>query len=230
MTASENGVSNPNQQGIENPTRSVPPGTLLYSQLFSCPPYNGLRSETLTTNSETADDFILGTGSPISIVRWWFFMAADPLTTDWIIRIYDNQNCLPSSLLQTWNIPATEITFEYACSEFGMNVYDLWAGLTPAFVPSPGTYYWISIQAVAAEEFWCTYGNSGDYLNCPGAFKSAYFGFPDFTSTLITQGESMDFTFELYTSEQVPVSDWALYLGIVLIIGFAIFQVFRIVR
>lgn len=197
-----------------SPNRTIPPGTLLFSNPFACPPVNGLRSETNLTNSEVADDFILNSNWSVSIVRWWFFMLDNPATTNWIIRIYNNSDCLPSSLVSTWNIAAADVNYEFVCSEFGNSIYDCWANLTPPFSAVSGQHYWISIQAVGITEFWST---STNLFTCIGAFKSAFFGFPNFgPDTGELGGIPSDFAFELYGS-RVPLSNWAIILGVILI-------------
>jgi hypothetical protein len=141
----------------------------------------------------------------IDIVRWWFFMVDDPGSTDWYIRFYDDMNCLPSSLLYEAYVPAFEVSYEYVCDAYDMPIFDCWAFLSTAFTPAPGVPYWISIQAVGMYEWWCTWGDMGIFLNCPGAFKSAYFGFPDFVPDILPLGGFFaDFAFELYEDSDLP--------------------------
>lgn len=220
-------------QVIDNPNRSTPPGTMLYSQPFSCPPWNGLRSETVSSGAEAADDFIISTVSDVNIARWWFFMADDPATTGWIIRIYDNQACLPSNLLGTWSIAAADVTYEYVCNQWGWTIFDCWAEFSPAFTPTPNEHYWISIQAVNWDEYWCVYGNPGDIFNCSGAFRSAYHGWPDWIPNEPVLGVPSDMTFELYYNTpapgEVPISNWAIGIGIFLILTLAVLRFRRMV-
>jgi hypothetical protein len=212
------------KQFPSSPNRTTPPGTLLFSNPFTCPPANGLRSETNTTNSESADDFVLNSNWNVSIARWWFYMVDNPATTSWIIRIYNNQNCLPSSLVSSWNIAAADVNYEYVCSAFGFSIYDCWTNLTPVFPAVAGQHYWISIQAVGWEEYWAT---TNALFACEGAFKSAYFGYPNFVpdDILISQN---DFAFELYGA-RIPLSNWALILGVVLIGTFVFIRYRRMV-
>jgi hypothetical protein len=207
-----------------SPNRTTPPGTLIFSSPFTCPPANGLRSETNTTNSEVADDFVLNSNWTVSIARWWFFMGDDPATTSWIIRIYNNQNCLPSSLVTTWNVSAADVNYENVCSAFGFSIYDCWANLTPPFTALSGQHYWISIQAVGWVDYWAT---SNATFDCMGAFKCAYVGYPDWVPDS-TQLAPTDFAFELYGS-RVPLSNWALILGVVLIGTFVFIRYRRMI-
>lgn len=214
-------------QTIENPNRSIPPGDLVYSQPFVCPPFNGvISSEGI---AELADDFIITSSSSVTTVRWWFFMFDDPNTTSWVIRIYDNQSCLPSALLGTWNITPGEVTFEYVCSAFNFPIYDLWANLSPVFIALPNVHYWISISAVGvAPDFWSTYGNPGVFFNCPGVIYSPANGFPVFTDLTSFIGFPTDFSYELYSTGEVPgevpISNWAIGLGIFLIFAVGVWR------
>jgi hypothetical protein len=206
---------------ISNPSRSVPPGILLYSNAFTCPPYNGLSSESWAA-SETAVDFILPSNNLVNTVRWWFLINANPATTNWVIRFYDNQACLPDNLLYTWNIAAADVNYEYVCDAFGYPVYDMWANLNPGFNAQAGQTYWISVQAVISDSyraFWST----GEYKDCYGAFKSVYFGVPNWYNTNDYAAIS-DFAFEIYTAREVPVSNWALFIGIGLILVFTVIR------
>jgi hypothetical protein len=204
---------------ILNPSRSIPPGTLLYSNAFTCPPDNGLSSESWAS-SETAVDFVLPSNNLVNTVRWWFLMNADPATTNWIIRFYDNQDCFPDNLLYTWNIAAADVTYEHVCDAFGYPAYDMWTNLNPGFNAQAGQTYWISVQAVISESY-RAFWSSGEYKDCTGAFRSVYFGSSDWISSITEAGIS-DFAFEIYTAKEVPVSSWALFIGIGLILVFTV--------
>lgn len=217
-----------------NSGRSIPPGTLLYSQSFSCPPINGLASVTNFFNTygpiECGDDFIVSTNVNISAIRWWFYMGDNPLTTNWIIRIYNDNNCLPSGLLGTYNISAADVNSEYVCANFGLNIYDCWADLGTTFLVQANTVYWITIQAEGTFDFWSIYGNHGQYLNCPGAGKFPTFGYFDFVhlNNPSFYDADADFSFEIYgeatSPGAVPVSNWAIGIGIFLILTLAVLR------
>ena len=216
---------------MNNSIRSIPPGTLIYSQPFSCPPVNGISS--IEGIYEDADDFILTSSSNVDIVRWWFSMNDDPATTSWVIKIYDNQDCLPSALLGTWNITPADVTYEYVCTGLGLPIYDIWANLTPAFVPMPNVNYWIAITVVSGSynNYWCEFGIAGDYYNCPGVIK---FGSSDFQSISSYLGYNWDFIFELYSTPatppiETPISNWALGIGIFLIFAVALIRFRKLV-
>jgi hypothetical protein len=220
-------------QVIDNSNRSVPPGNLIYSQPCICPPTDGFGSK--EDVFDVADDFILTSSSSVNIVRWWWsFPNVNLNTTAWTIKIYNNQSCLPSSLVGTWNITAADVTYENVCTFIGWPVYDTWAGLTPAFIPLPNVNYWISIApAGGVSVYWIAYGNPGDYLNCPGVVKSSNPSYhPEFTDIEHYKGYHEDFTFELYSTEtppvETPVSNWAIGLGIFLILGLAALRFRRI--
>jgi hypothetical protein len=226
----ENGSQKAPGQTIENPSRSVPPGDLLYSNPFTCPPYNGLASETWT-DTEVAVDFVLGSSASVGIVRWWFFInPVDINGQDWIIRIYDDISCTPDALLGTWNITGPEVTAETYCSDFGYDAWDCWAYLNPAFSANAGQTYWVSVQAVVAEPdrgFWCSYGTQGQYNDCTGMWRSSFFGIPNWETTS-NQGQD-EFCFEVYGGQTVPFSNWALFLGIGLILVFTVVRFRKLV-
>jgi hypothetical protein len=224
---------------VSNSNRSIPQGTLVYSQIFFCPPPSGLASSTNYYYSygptETAEDFILASAANINIVRWWFFINDNPLTTNWIIRIYDNANCLPSNLITTYNLMASDISYEFVCTTFGLPVYDCWANLGSAFSAQAGVHYWISIQADGGYEWWCESNTYGYYVNCLGAFKSPFYGYDDFvpSNSYYALGYNADFSFELYTSEappsETPISNWAIGIGIFLILAAAVVRFRKII-
>ena len=210
-------------QFINNGNRSVPPGILIYSQPYSCPPIDGLSVQ--EGSFEVADDFIISSSSSINVVRWWYFWTQDP--AGWVIRIYDNQSCLPSTLLGTWNIAPGDVTYEYVCDQYGYPIFDAWVNISPSFVPVPNAHYWISITPVNFE-YWAEYGAAGYYLNCFGVVKCPGCGLPDFVDIATFLGHHYDFTFELYSGGtnpgEVPIANWAIGLGIFLILGLAAFR------
>jgi hypothetical protein len=221
---------------MNNSNRSIPPGTLIYSQPYSCPAYSQIASATNFAGSayvECADDFILTSAENIDIVRWWFAMGDDPLITNWIIRIYDNSNCLPSGLINTYNISAADVNFEQGCGY----IYDFWANLEPAFSAQAGVHYWISIQADGnAFDMWTTNGTAdGQYFNCMGAVKAPTLGYyefvPDANPYMFALGA--DLNYELYSAPapppiETPVSNWAIGIGIFLILTIAVLRFRRL--
>jgi hypothetical protein len=75
-----------------------------------------------------------------------------------------------------------------------------------------------------------------DYIStvtgCQGAFKSATFGYPEYLPAGgLIGGSPIDFSFELYGGEiaQTPVSNWALFIGIGLILIAAVIRFRRII-
>lgn len=229
--AEEYGSANiPEPEYYGSSTRSVPPGTLLYANPFINNIINGLSSESWA-DSECAPDFLLQAPADIAIIRWWFLINSNPATTDWIIRIYNNQNCLPNSLLGTWNISAASVNYEVIGSGFGYPLIDFWAALNPVFQAQAGQNYWVSIQAVISSgyrAFWLHCGNT--VQDCPGAFRSGYFGYPWGPSS-IAIGDITEFPIELYGEPDpsaIPISNWALLIGLGLIIAFTVIRFRRI--
>jgi len=211
-------------QSVNDGNRETPPGQLLYSQPFSCLPWNAVPSIANEPVVQVADDFILTTNAHISIIRWWFLLYNNsPNSLDWIISIYNDQNCLPNSLAMTWTIPADSVHFAVDCNG-AYGIHEFWSRLYPQFTPVPGQTYWISIQALGSDlNYWACYGYPGQYLNCSGVFKGEMYGVYEFMSINDFVGVAMDFNFELYSDEPgyttlVPLTNWALSIGILLIV------------
>ena len=217
---------------IDNSSREMPPGVLLYSQPFNCPPWNGIMSTVNGLAIETADDFILTDATPVNFVRWWFYMEEDP-TIPWLINIYNDESCLPSTLAASWNILVGSEYHQMVCTNGVYQILEHRAALEPEFIPVPGQHYWISIRAVNTNyDYWCCYGEINDYLNCPGVFRGGDIG-SDFIPINQYSGWDTDFTFELYNVENtavldVPVSNWAIGLGIFLMIFVAMIRFRRL--
>jgi hypothetical protein len=230
--AEQYGSSNiPEPEFYGSSTRSTPPGTLLYANPFINNLINGLSSESWAP-SESAADFLLQAPADIAFIRWWFLINSNPATTDWIIRIYNNQNCLPSSLLGTWNISAASVNYEVIGSAFGLPLIDYWAALNPVFQAQAGQNYWVSIQAVITDSYrayWLYCGNT--VQDCPGVFRGSFFGYPSWVPSINVTGDINEFPIEIYGMEElppVPISNWALFIGLGLIITFTVIRFRRI--
>lgn len=227
------GIEKISWQSVTDGSRETPPGLLLYSQPFSCPPYDLVVSQNHEPIVQVADDFILTSTSPVNVIRWWFLMGES--STDWVISIFNNSNCLPGSLVNTWSITANSVHEEIVCG-LAISVNEFWTKLDPPFIPVTGQPYWISIQASGTSGwcYWTCYGNPGEYLNCPGVFQGAMFGVYEFIPIQWYMGLAKDFTFELYFDGPppppagVPVTNWAIGIGILFIILAALMRYRRL--
>jgi hypothetical protein len=217
---------------------TIPSGTLLWTQGPGC--NNIISSEVINSVglvSEGADDFLFTSANNITAARWWFGVyngGYSPFTT-WTVKIYDDAACLPNNLIQQWTIPfALSHETPFCTTPFGQT-YAYWADLTPSFTASANTKYWISIQT-SDHVFPGQWG--WDYITivngCEGMWKAPLFvGNPNFVPAgpaAIGTGNHVDFSFELYGTgiALTPISNWALFIGIGLILIFAVIRFRRL--
>jgi hypothetical protein len=209
---------------VPSNNRSIPPGTLVWSQLpicdgnaFSCQldPSNGI-------DFQIADDFLF-TSFPgqITAVKWWvewFNPATYVAPSSFNIYIYTDLNCLPGNLVAQWNIPFANANEDATCST-GFPTQEYWATLNPAFLPVVNQHYWIVTQPAMVFPPQTGTLTSVTQNLCPGAQQ-----FFDPFAPL-----QNDFAFELYASPVVPVSNWALFIGLGLILVFTVIRFRKIV-
>ena len=210
----------------------LPSGSLLWSQLPACSAIGSseiMSAYDLVTNS--ADNFMFTSAKDVTSVLWYFGIyngTYSPFTT-WNITIYNNATCLPSNIVQQWTIPFSMSHESLHCLD---SYYMYWADLTPAFTAAANTEYWISVQT-GDHVFNGQWGwEMATAINgCPAAFQSAYFGFPNYVNGAQVFGYDSDFAFDLYGTDavpQTPISNWALFIGIGLILVFTVIRFRRI--
>lgn len=210
----------------------LPGDDLLWSQGLDC--VGGLVSSEVITQlglvTNSADDFEFTSGKSITGARWWFGVFSGDYApfSYWTITLFDDASCSPDNILQQWTIPFNQSHESLACNIYWPD-YSYWATLTPAFTAMPNTKYWISIQA-SDHAFPGQWGWSVDITpsGCSGALQSDFFGYFDYTPL------NIDFSFELYGTPfdaplETPVSNWALVIGIGLILIFAVIRFRRII-
>jgi hypothetical protein len=208
-----------------NATRSIPPGILVWSQLPNC---DGFAYSTQLDNVnlfdfKVADDFLFSSPTgQITAVRWWiaYYNPGYGQPASFNIIIYDNNNCIPGNLITQWNIPFASSNEAPDCPNNATFVHQYWATLTPAFVPVPGQHYWLVIQPVMVFP-----PQTGWQVSATSNLCSAVQWFPPQYGDVWTPLQT-DMAFELYASNQTPVSNWALVLGAVLI-GIFVFIRYR---
>ena len=203
--------------------RSVPTGTLVWSQLPVCDGYGFAHSSQLDPvggfDFRVADDFLF-TSYPGSIgaVRWWiewYNPNSYEQPTSFHIYLYDNNNCLPGNLLAQWNIPFDQAHEAETCDLGGYISMEYWATLTPAFIPSVNEHYWICIQPESTIPPQTGIPEAGTRTLCNAAQQYLAPYAPLY---------NRDAAFELYSTESVPVSNWALLAGGVLIAAAIFFR------
>jgi hypothetical protein len=228
-----NPAHNPPSSPPADDLQLLPADPLLWSQGPGC---GGSCSSEIISEyglvSNCADDFIFTSGKNITAARWWFGVYGGPYSTitSWNITIYDNATCLPGDIVQQWIIPFNLSNEFLQCTL----TYSYWADLSPSFTASANTVYWISVQ-------------TGDHVypgqwgwdaiitenGCQGAFKSDYFGFSQYVPTSTVFVDPLDFSFELYGNEagpvETPVSTWALFIGIGLILIVVVIRFRRLI-
>jgi hypothetical protein len=225
-----------NIEPINAPTL-LPGGSLLWSQGPGC--ISSISSEVISSfglTSNCADDFILTSANTISAARWWFgiYNGIYAPFTSWNITIYDNAACLPGNIVQQWTIPFNQSNETFQCaSQLAGDTYSYWADLSPAFVAAANTTYWISVQTgdhslPPGQWGW---DNLTTITGCEAAFQSAFFGFPAYLHVSQLGAGALDFSFELYGPgvPETPVSNWALFIGIGLILIFTVIRFRRLI-
>ena len=168
-----------------------------------------------------ADDFILEQPAMIDDVHWQggYYNcqhANGPMDYqfDWNITFYaDNgDGTAPGAVIAEYHFPNASIGVD-----FWYNETERWYANYSVQLPDPlqfnaGIKYWISLYGIGLtfpQSGWCRHNETVLGIKFhEGVFKSAYFGFPDWTNTTDLVGEPNDFNFVL-TGEviQVPVLD-----------------------
>jgi len=214
----------------------VPADPLLWSQGPDCNAAG--TSEVISAFSlvsNCADDFVFTSAKNITAAAWWFapFNGDYSTLSSWTVTIYDEAACLPANIVQQWVIPFNMSHELLYCPN---GYYSYWADLTPAFTASANTKYWVSVQTgdhafPPGQWGWAMHAQVS---GCQGAFKSAYFGFPNYVPAggLVFTFPT-DFAFELYGTDsgivETPISNWALFIGIGLILIFAVIRFRRFI-
>jgi hypothetical protein len=228
--ASNAGFTSNQHYDVSTGTRSIPPGTLVWSQPPDCNTGWACQNDPVYPfDAKSADDFMFA-ASPgqITAVRWWILWWNDPVyeaPTSFNIIIYDDNNCIPGNIVNSWNIPFAAANEDAGCSTTNPS-REYWATLNPPFTPVAGQHYWIVTQP-AGVTFQPQTGTTGSQTAnlCLGRQD-----FPLLGSYWIDLGT--DLAFELYTSSapplETPVSPWVFLLAGVLIASSVLFRYRRI--
>jgi hypothetical protein len=212
-----------------NPDRSIPPGTLVWSQPPNCAGniYASQFAANWPFDVRVADDFLFSSApGQITAVRWWagYWNPGYGQPVSWNIFIYNDINCLPDGLVTQWNIPFASSNEDPDCPNSPWSVHQYWATLTPAFNPVPGQHYWIVIQGVMNFQPQVGWLESTASNLCPAMQWGPYFYGDDLWHVL-----PVNMAFELYATPATPLSNWALILGVVLIGTFVFIRYRRMV-
>ncbi len=203
--------------------RSIPPGTLVWSQLPNCSGSIYASQMDLVTpfDARLADDFMFDTyPGPIGAVRWWvgwWNSAVYAAPASFNIYIYDDNACIPGTVVAQWNIPFAEANEDAGCL-ISWPSREYWGVLDPVFEPVVDEHYWIVIQPVLAFPPQTGMLVSTTTALCPTRQNFPYIGINWATI------DYYDMAFELYSYSEVPVGNWALLLGGILIAVFVFFR------
>lgn len=225
-----NGQTTNKHFDVSSGSRSVPPGTLLWSQTPYCE--NAFASQLAANfpfDARLADDFIFAVApGQITAVRWWqiwwsFGYTPYVAPSAFNIFIYNDNTCLPGTLVSSWNIPFASSNEDAGCS-VSYDSREYWVTLSPAFVPLANQHYWIVIQPVLDFPPQTMLMEANEDNLCSAVMDFPEAGYDGWNAI------NTDIAFELYgdmaTPVETPVSSWALVLGGVLIAG-AVFMRYR---
>lgn len=225
-----NGQTTNKHFDVSSGSRSVPPGTLLWSQPPNC--INAFASQLDSSypfDAKLADDFLFPVApAQINAIRWWQLWYLGGYTpyvapSSFNIFIYNDNTCLPGTLVNSWNVPFSSSNEDVGCSS-SFDSREYWVSLNPAFIPVSNQHYWVVIQPVIDFPPQTMIMESTVDNLCSAVLdfpEAGYYGWTAITT---------DVAFELYGDMQAPletpVSSWALVLGGVLIAG-AVFMRYR---
>jgi hypothetical protein len=157
--------------------------------------------------AECADDFRFDTLTEVCDVHWiggyWKGVGYNSCHWPWKITFYNDDNNKPGSVylgpFEYNNSEYTETFIKDLGQEYG-NRYEFSVDL-PENYEFPGDQkFWISIKGVGSfppQSGWACHFGPGKLHEA--VFKSAYFGYPDWTDTSIAMGTSLHMCFQLTT-------------------------------
>ena len=174
-----------------------------------------------------ADDFILEQPAMIDDVHWQggyyncqHAQGSMDYEFDWNITFYHDNGTgtAPGAVMAEYHFPNASIGVDFWYNTTDPETgRETWYANYSVQLPDPlqfnaGIKYWISLYGIGLtfpQSGWCRHNETVLGIKFhEGVFKSAYFGFPDWTNTTDLIGEPNDFNFVL-TGEviQVPVLD-----------------------
>lgn len=219
MVSDEEGVSEGcyiDDFRIVNVTQVIDPSTemILYDNDLGAG--DGLGSSQYDTTgfvSELADDFVLtdaGVVTEIDFIAGYWNGA--PVPDPWTVTIYGDSGGMPDDGTIYYSNTFTDAELTQTPAS-GYTLYE--ATPAPSIALSAGTY-WISVQGVTDFPPQTGFGiHASPIKTSESMFKSAYFGFPTWTSSGAVFGANVDAAFQLMTAgyapmyhEDLPVLTW----------------------
>jgi hypothetical protein len=174
---------------------------------------------------EVANDFIVEDFTAIQLARWWgryHGVAGDPMLDSFNLRFYADANCLPGDLLCEYIIPHNcHETIAYDGGTWSSIVYEYYADAADGVCceVTGGMRYWFVAQA-GDHPFPPAWGRLSTFsiTGCESAFRSAFFGYPDWVPVNEPLGLPSDFsqTFECSSCDPTPmtVASWGAIKGL----------------
>lgn len=162
--------------------------------------------------TELANDFTVTDELGINIARWWggyfngYGCSDIGYGTHWNLRFYEDGGCTPSTVLyEQVNAPASET---YVSCQGGFYPIFQYQVDVLSFAPQANVLYWFGAQA-ADHVYPPQVGRlaSASVVGCDSALKSAYLGYPDWTSVGDVFGVWFDVSQE-FEGYNIPPPDW----------------------
>jgi len=183
MTVSETPGRNNGQQ-----TTDLPPTTLSSSVvLWDNGPFNNVNGRasaenTAIANARSADDFVLTSSATIHTITFDIY-ADTPVTQPGAVDIYPHSGGIgPSNVLPPL-ATYTSTNFTVVGDFFGLDIRRYTVTLSPPLTLSAGRY-WVSGYVVTSGSgfgYLCTSDGASPSTEQEGHFRSAFFGYPNWT-------------------------------------------------
>lgn len=152
-------------------------------------------------SSEVADDFVLAEAATVRSVTWWGGFFNGPPHVDlagFHLRWFREGDCAPAEMIREELILGDAEETQIP----GSSIYSYRADVSPLEL-EPGVRYWLVIQA-RNWFFPPQWGRVAALVTaeCPGQFRCAEFGYPDWTTASELIGQPYDAAFALSTDSE----------------------------
>ncbi len=163
---------------------------------------------------EIANDFVVS-ASPITTASWgwgWYDESGcdeHPATPGFNLRFYEAGDCLPGTLIAELSI--TNFTEEYLGCQDPVHGPALYRATTDIAVDLvPNQTYWCGVQV--KDHTWPPEAgrlSTAEITGCESAFKSVFFGYPDWVPSRTVWGFSWDASQEFWCgATPVEATSW----------------------
>ncbi len=136
-------------------------------------------------DTELATDFVLAYGATIQQARWWGgyynWTEGDPRITRFRIRWFESSGCLPGALVREdiFNDNCNETFIGYQGGYYPLYEYST---AVPDLAIPANTRYWFGPTGTHVfPPQWGRLEAAGAIVECEAAFRSEYFGYPEWT-------------------------------------------------